>query len=218
MAKNKPMVNLAIVEDDKFLLNTLGLVLQKNEKLNIVGSFSNPMQALKMIPILKPDIVLMDLHLGAQQISGIECITRLKSSNPEILFLILTISEDHDKVFDALSAGALGYILKSASKEKIIDAIFDLYDGGSPMTPSIARKIALSFNYTPNNLYPDVPANLLTNREKEVIDLISKGKLEKEVANELFISYKTVKAHISNIYAKLHVNTRVDALNKYFGR
>ena len=212
------MVKIAIVEDDKFLLNTLGLVLQKNEKLNIVGSFSNPMQALKMIPILKPDIVLMDLHLGAQQISGIECITRLKSSNPEILFLILTISEDHDKVFDALSAGALGYILKSASKEKIIDAIFDLYDGGSPMTPSIARKIALSFNYTPNNLYPDVPANLLTNREKEVIDLISKGKLEKEVANELFISYKTVNAHISNIYAKLHVNTRVDALNKYFGR
>lgn len=212
------MVNIAIVEDDKFLLNTLVLVLQKNEKLNIVGSFSNPMQALKMIPVLKPHIVLMDLNLGAEQISGIECITRLKSSNPEILFLILTISEDHDKVFDALSAGALGYILKSASKEKIVDAIFDLFEGGSPMTPSIARKIALSFNYIPNHLYPDVPSNLLTHREKEVIDLISKGKLEKEVANELFISYKTVKAHISNIYAKLHVNTRVDALNKYFGR
>lgn len=211
-----PMLNVAIVEDDKFLLHTLGLVLQRNEKIDISGLFNNPNDALIKIPMLKPDIVLMDINLGNQHISGIECITRLKTTNPEILFLILTISEDHEKVFDALSAGALGYILKSASKEKIIDAIFDLAEGGSPMTPSIARKSALSFNQKVNHY--DFSTNILTNREKEVIELISKGKLEKEVANDLAISYKTVKAHISNIYAKLHVNTRVEALNKYFGR
>jgi DNA-binding NarL/FixJ family response regulator len=212
------MINIAIVEDDNFLLQTLNLVLQKNEKINVIGLFNNPEKALTEIPILKPDIVLMDLDLGKQHISGVACIARLKSSNHEILFLILTISEDHEKVFDALSAGALGYILKSASKEKIIDAIFELSEGGSPMTPSIARKIASSFNQKPENLVKEASSNMLTFREKEVIELISKGKLEKEVANELFISYKTVKAHISHIYAKLHVNTRVEALNKYFGR
>lgn len=211
------MVNIALVEDDKFLLQTLSLVLQKEENINILGSYSSPGEALMYIPQLNPDIVLMDLNLGSQNISGIECITRLKSSNPKILFLILTISEDHDKVFDALSAGALGYILKSASKEKIIDAIFDLSEGGSPMTPSIARKIALSFNQKPESEVNN-QTNILTSREKEVIDLISKGRLEKDVANELSISFKTVKSHIANIYTMLHVNTRVEALNKYFER
>ncbi len=212
------MINIAIVEDDKFLLHTLNLVLQKAENINVLGTYSNPGEALMHIPLLNPEIVLMDLNLGSHNISGIECITRLKSSNPKMLFLILTISEDHAKVFEALSAGALGYILKSASKATIIEAIFELADGGSPMTPSIARKIASSFNNKPEYNSINNLTNTLTSREKEVIELISKGKLEKEVARELLISYKTVKVHISNIYAKLHVHTRVEALNKYFGR
>ncbi|MFZ1704601.1 MAG: response regulator transcription factor [Saprospiraceae bacterium] len=212
------MVRIAIVEDDVFLLQTLNLVLNKNEQLDVVGLFNNSEKALLDIPVLMPDIVLMDLNLGSQSLSGIDCITRLKPTNPTILFLILTVSEDHEKVFDALAAGALGYILKSTSKENIIDAILDLASGGSPMTPSIARKVALSFAHKPEFNLPQGDTNMLTLREKEVIELISKGKLEKEVASELFISYKTVKVHISNIYAKLHVNTRVSALNKYFNR
>ncbi|MBP6235974.1 MAG: response regulator transcription factor [Saprospiraceae bacterium] len=210
------MIRIVIVEDDVFLLNSLQLVLKSNDKIEVIGTFHHPALAIKEIPILNPDIVLMDLDLGRNEINGIDCIIAIKEKSPHILFLILTIYEDHDKVFQALSAGALGYILKSSGKEKMIDAIYDLYEGGSPMSPSIARKIAASFNQktATNTLYTDI----LTNREKEVLDWISKGKIEKEVASELYISIKTVKNHITNIYAKLQVNTRVEALNKYYSK
>ncbi|MBK8701198.1 MAG: response regulator transcription factor [Saprospiraceae bacterium] len=210
------MINLVIVEDDTFLLNTLSLILQSEKDIEIIGLFCNTEAALKEIPILNPDIVLMDLDFGTHYMTGIECIARLKSIVPDINFLILTIYGDHEKVFEALAVGALGYILKSSTKEKIIESIHELMEGGSPMTPSIARKIAMSFsnNKQDTHHYDEV----LTAREIEVINLISKGKLEKEVADELRISYKTVKSHITNIYSKLQVHTRVDALNKYFGR
>lgn len=210
------MIKLVIVEDDSFLLNTLNLILQIEQDIEVIGLFSNPESALKDIPSLKPHIVLMDLDFGPHHMTGIECIARLKSIVPDINFLILTIYGDHEKVFEALAVGALGYILKSTSKEKIIEAIHELLEGGSPMSPSIARKITLSFS---SNIHmANNPDYVLTAREKEVITFISKGKLEKEVADELKISYKTVKAHITNIYSKLQVHTRVDALNKYFGR
>lgn len=210
------MIKVVIVEDDKFLLNSLQLILKSHNNIDVVGAFSNPTVAIKEIPLLNPDMVLMDLDLGNNEVNGIDCIIDIKEKKPATLFLVLTIYEDHDKVFQALSAGALGYILKSSGKEKMMDAIFDLNEGGSPMSPSIARKIAESFNQKKeaDGLYSDI----LTNREKEVLDWISKGKIEKEVASELFISIKTVKNHISNIYSKLQVNTRVEALNKYYNR
>ena len=167
------------------------------------------------LPVFEPDIILMDIDLGVGM-SGIECITFLKPLCPKAQFLILTIFEDYQKVFDALSAGALGYVLKSASQNKILEAILDLYEGGSPMSPSIARQITQRFSVS--NLQSANNASLLTTREKEVIELIAKGKIEKEVAAALFVSLKTVKTHISNIYEKLQVHTRVEALNKYFER
>jgi DNA-binding NarL/FixJ family response regulator len=212
------MIRISIVENDKFLLNTLAMVLSKNEKLEVVGLFSKPVDALVQIPVIKPNVVLMDLNLGDHQMDGVECIARIKAANPDIMFMVLTIYEDHESVFNALAAGALGYILKSATKEKIIESIEEMFNGGSPMSSSIARKIAMSFGHNSKDQKDNKFAGLLTIREKEVIELISRGKIEKEVATELNISYKTVKAHISNIYSKLHVNTRVDALNKYFGR
>lgn len=212
------MIRISIVENDKFLLNTLAMVLSKNEKLEVVGLFSKPEDALVQIPVIKPNVVLMDLNLGDSQIDGVECIARIKVANPDIMFMVLTIYEDHESVFNALAAGALGYILKSATKEKIIESIEEMFSGGSPMSSSIARKIAMSFGNNSKDQKDNKFADLLTIREKEVIELISRGKIEKEVATELNISYKTVKAHISNIYSKLHVNTRVEALNKYFGR
>lgn len=212
------MIRISIVEDDKFLLNTLAMVLSKNEKLEVVGLFSKPGDALVQIPVIKPNVVLMDLNLGDHQMDGVECIARIKAANPDIMFMVLTIYEDHESVFNALAAGALGYILKSATKEKIIESIEEMFSGGSPMSSSIARKIAMSFGNNSKDQKDNKFAGILTIREKEVIELISRGKIEKEVATELNISYKTVKAHISNIYSKLHVNTRVDALNKYFGR
>lgn len=210
------MIRVSIIENDRFLCETLRVVLNAKDKIDVLSIYLNGEDALEALPALRPDIVLVDIDLGHKRMNGIECITHLKSQLPDTQFLILTIFEDHQKVYDALSAGALGYVLKSDKPEKIIGAIQDLHEGGAPMSPSIARKIALSFNR--ENQADPVQVALLTTREREVIELISKGRLEKEVASELNISVKTVKAHISNIYSKLQVRTRVEALNKYFGR
>ena len=210
------MIRVSIIENDKFLCETLQVVLHAREVVDVVSIYLNGEDALKELPLINPDIVLVDIDLGASRMNGIECITRLKPLMPKAQFMILTIFDEYQKVFDAMSAGALGYVLKSDKPDKIIMAIQELYEGGSPMTPSIARKVALTFNreQSPNHGQADI----LTSREREVLELISKGRIEKEVAAELFISYKTVKTHISNIYTKLQVNTRVEALNKYFGR
>jgi DNA-binding NarL/FixJ family response regulator len=210
-------IQVAIVENEAMFAEALQMVLNNTGGvISCQHLFSKPDIALKNLPELKPDVVLMDIDLGEGYINGIECIIRLKPLLPNALFMVLTVYEDHQKVFDALASGALGYVLKSAKPERIIEAIQELYEGGAPMTPSIARKVATSFNGPVAKPTPE--AELLTVREKEVIELISKGKLEKEVAAELFISLKTVKAHIANIYSKLQVHTRVEALNKYFGR
>lgn len=208
-------INVCIVENDESLLYALQVVINSHPDFVCEGTFKSGETALNSLPSYNPDIVLMDIDLG-DGMNGIACITALKSICPRVQFMILTIFEDYQKVFDALSAGALGYVLKSASQNKILEAIRDLYEGGSPMSPSIARQITLRFSSNNNTISNN--AALLTPREKEVIELISKGKLEKEVAAELFLSLKTVKTHISNIYEKLQVHTRVEALNKYFGR
>ncbi len=211
------LIRVAIVENEAVFADAMQMILNNTgTEISCPHIFSNSAEALKKLPGLKPDIVLMDLDLGQGQLNGIDCITRLQPQMPGTLFMVLTVYEDHQKVFDALSAGALGYVLKSAKPEKIIEAVRELYEGGAPMSPSIARQIAGSFNKPAQTPTPE--SELLTTREKEVIELISRGKLEKEVAAELFISLKTVKSHISNIYGKLHVRTRVEALNKYFGR
>jgi DNA-binding NarL/FixJ family response regulator len=209
-------ISIAIVENEAALCHALKLVINAVETFQCEHTYTNGEDALLFLPLSPPDIVLMDIDLGERRMTGIECIARLREKCPKTLFMILTIYEDHQKVFDALSAGALGYVLKSASSEKIIEAIRDLYEGGAPMSPSIARKIALSFNQSV--AHSTLEMDILTTREKEVIELIAKGRMEKEVATELFISLKTVKTHISNIYTKLQVRTRVEALNKYFGR
>lgn len=210
------MIKVCIIENDRFLCETLKKVLTAKGDIEVVSIYDNAEDAIKSIPLIKPDVALVDIDLGMNQMTGIDCIAHLKQDHSSTLFMILTIYEDHQKVFDALSAGALGYVLKSDKPENIISAIHDLFDGGSPMSPSIARKIAQSFSIENQPVYNQ--ASLLTQREREVIELISRGKLEKEVASELYISLKTVKSHITNIYSKLQVRTRVEALNKYFGR
>ncbi|MBK8699632.1 MAG: response regulator transcription factor [Saprospiraceae bacterium] len=212
------MIRVSIVENDEFLLNTLGLVIGDEPDMDVVGLFNHGEDAIKSLPNLVPNIVLMDLDLGANRMNGIECIDQLRHSIPMVQIMVLTIYEDHDKVFKALSVGALGYLLKSSGKEKIIEAIREMNEGGSPITPVIARKIAESFNKQNTGDIVNPHADKLSDREKEVLALISKGKVEKEVAADLFISIKTVKAHIANIYAKLQVHSRVEALNKYYSR
>jgi two-component system, NarL family, response regulator LiaR len=210
------MIKVAIVENEPYLAAILAQLLDDCPQTTCVGVCTNSSDALAAIPHWQPDVVLMDIDLG-QGINGIGCIMRLRPTCPNTRFVVLTIFEDHQHVFDALSAGAMGYILKTDAPHRIIAAIEDVYEGGAPITPSIARRLLERLHISPPTLHTQTPEPVLTRREVEVIELIAKGKMEKEVATDLFISFKTVKTHISNIYQKLQVNTRVEALNKYYG-
>lgn len=210
------MIRIMIIENDVSYCEALHEILCQDKEIEVIGAYNDAESAFICESKNEPDIVLVDIDLGPGKTNGIECIKILKSKYSLSNFMILTVYEDHQKVFDALSAGALGYILKSSRPEKILSAVHDLAEGGSPMSPSIARKLVLSFNQT--QTVDSDQASLLTQREIEIIELISKGLLEKEVASELYISIKTVKSHISHIYSKLQVRTRVEALNKYYGR
>lgn len=209
------MIRIAILENEKALADALAFIIAKDTEIEVVATFESGEKLLESSEVLF-DILLVDLNLGDNRMSGIELIIKFQRFHPEVQYLVLTVYEDDDKVFNALSAGANGYILKSSESLKIIEAIHDLNQGGSPMSPSIARKVTQSFSQA-NQGIRDIKM-MLTQREIEIIEMISKGKLEKEVASDLFISIKTVKNHITNIYHKLHVTTRVEALNKYFGK
>jgi DNA-binding NarL/FixJ family response regulator len=168
---------------------------------------------MRKIPALQPDAVLMDINLPGQ--SGIQCVNALKSMFPQMLFLMCTAYEDNDKIFDSLKAGACGYILKTEGPARIMEALDELFAGGSPMSSSIARKVVASFvkMSNENNLIEN-----LSDREKMVLDSLAKGLIGKEVADELQISTGTVRKHVQNIYKKLQVNTRVEAVNLYLKR
>jgi DNA-binding NarL/FixJ family response regulator len=176
----------------------------------LIGSFANAENALMEIPKLQPDIVLMDINLPEK--SGIECVSVLKNNFPEILFLMCTSMEENNKIFAALKAGASGYILKTDGMAKIMQGIEDVFLGGAPMSNSIARKVLESFSAitkTNKNLQQ------LTERENEILSHMAKGLLNKEIATATQTSEGTVRKHIENIYRKLHVNTRVEAVNLF---
>ena len=204
---------ISIVEDNPDLKDALSLMIQFTDDFIVVNCYENAEIAIEKIPKEIPDAVLVDINLP--QSSGIEMVSKLKQNYPEVLFLMCTSYDDDDKIFQSLESGASGYILKSEGPAKIIEALKDLFDGGSPMTGSIARKVVASFSKinTTNEIILS-----LTKREIEILDLLSKGMLSKEVANQMNISSLTVKKHIQNIYEKLHVNTRVEAVNKYLKR
>jgi len=161
----------------------------------------------------------MDINLGEDE-SGIDCIRELKPQYPEILFMMCTVYEEDEKIFEALSAGANGYILKKTTPGKLLDSINELYEGGAPMSSQIARKVVTAFqNKTLDTGNTQAKSmNILSNRENEILQLLAKGLLYKEIAGHLFISQETVRKHVYHIYEKLHVNNRVEAINKFFGR
>ena len=207
------MKKIAIVEDNRDLREALALMIQFAENFEVSGSYENAELALKAIPETRPDAVLMDINLPGY--NGIECVSILKREHPEILFVMCTSYEDDEKIFKSLEAGASGYILKTDGPTKIIDGLVDLFDGGSPMSSNIARKVVASFSRFETQ-HADI--QLLTARERQTLDLLAQGKLNKEVADALEISPGTVRKHIQNIYEKLHVNTRVEAVNIYLKR
>lgn len=155
-----------------------------------------------------PDMAIVDI--GLPGMTGVECIRRLKDTGVATQFLVFTIYEDHDQVFEALAAGASGYLLKTASPDRIMEALQDLHAGGSPMSPSIARKVVASFHLS-------LEQHILSSREKEVLHLMAKGFLYKEIADQLDIRIGTVRQHIHHIYEKLQVANRTEAINKAFG-
>lgn len=211
------LINVSIVDDNKDILQALEEIIKLSEECVCVGTFTTAEEAIAGIPSVKPNVVLMDINLGAG--SGIECVRVLKPLHPEILYMMCTVYEEDEKIFEALSAGASGYILKKTAPSKMLDAIRELNEGGAPMSSQIARKVVAAFQQKTITESPsEEHQSLLSKREKNIIELLAKGLIYKEIAAELFISPETVRKHVYNIYEKLHVNNRVEAINKFFGR
>ena len=204
---------ICIVEDKDDLREALSFMIQFSEGYILGGAYNNAEAALEALPDIMPDAVLMDINLPG--VNGIACVNRLKAQFPQMQFLMCTAYEDNDNIFDSLKAGASGYILKTEGPAKIMNALTEMLAGGSPMSSSIARKVITSFAgmEKENTLVQN-----LSDREKDVLKLLSKGLMNKEVADNLFITIGTVRKHIQNIYEKLHVNTRVEAVNLFLKR
>ncbi len=204
-------INIAIIEDMDSYRQELQTAINHSEGLNCVETFVSAEDALQGIKSIQPDIILVDI--GLPGMSGIEFIRKIKHESPGVLFLIITIMEDSDNVFQALAAGASGYILKAEPLSEIIAAILELQEGGSPMSSLIARKVVRYFHKHSETSYD----KLLTKREKEVLELLATGKQYKEIADLLFVALDTIKKHCYNIYDKLHVSNRTEAVIKIKG-
>lgn len=205
------MISISIAEDLPEIRSTLERIIKADNELLLLSSSSNAEDAMPLITEAQPDIVIMDINMPGM--NGIDCIRTIKDNCPATQFMIFTIYENDEKIFDALAAGASGYLLKKTPPEKIIDAIKELYNGGSPMSTPIARKVINHFKETKKTGHES-----LTNKENEILNLLSKGFLYKEIAAKLTISVGTVTQHIHNIYEKLHVSNKTEAINKVYGK
>ena len=216
-------IQICIVEDDPEFREWLLSELDETETVECLGVFGTADQALKQIPLLLPDIVLMDLVFENSAITGVECILRLKLVSPELKFMVITSHSDDDKVFEALRVGAGAYILKGDIPRKMMDILTEFHSGGAPMSAEIAQKVIGSFHKSPADL---AMVQQLSPRERDILELLSKGLMYKEIAGMLRnendhqknISEGTVKIHVFNIYQKLQVNNRHDAIRKYLSR
>jgi len=199
-------IKLFLIEDHTEFRQSLHFLLNSEDTFECI-SFEDAESALKSIEEHIPDIVVMDINLPGM--SGIECTKAIREKYPQVQVIMCTVYEDDEKIFEALKAGANGYLLKRAAINEIFESIKSLHNGGSPMSPVIARKVVASFQ----KKLPSA-AGELSNRENEVLDLISSGFRVKEISDKLFISINTVRTHIRHIYEKLQVQSRVEALNK----
>lgn len=209
-------ISIAIVEDNHDIRLALEQIIGMADGYSVAGSYFSGEDALLKIPAIKPEIVLIDINLGG--INGIEVVKILKKTMTDVLFMMCTIYEEDEKIFEALSAGASGYILKKTAPDKLLTAIKELHDGGSPMSSQIARKVVTHFQSTSNKTTVNDSLNLLSNREKEILEMLSRGLTYKEIAEKVFISPQTVRKHVYHIYEKLHVSNRIEAVNAFYGR
>ena len=200
-----------VVEDDEGIRENLEFFLKEETGVECVGSFAGAEEALSQISVAKPEVILMDIHLPGM--SGIECVRRISASHPAIQVIMLTVHDDSEQIFQSLLAGAKGYFLKRTPCKQIMLGIREVLAGGSPMNSEIARKV---IQMTVNTSTKKSPINSgLTDREKEVLDLLAQGYLYKEIAGQLEISVDTVSNHIRKIYEKLQVHNRTEAVVKY---
>jgi RNA polymerase sigma factor (sigma-70 family) len=206
-------VTVSIVEDSDKLRETLVRVLNRADGFRCVSHYANAEDALKDLPQAKPDVVLMDINLPGM--NGVECVRQLKKIAPEIQVMMLTVYEDTENIFDALAAGASGYMLKRTAGKELLEAIEEVKRGGSPMTTHIARKVVQSFQ---RSAAAEAQTESLSEREQQVLDLLSQGLIYKEIAEKLGISYETVHTYIRRIYEKLQVRTRTEAVAKFLRR
>ena len=206
-------ITVSIVEDNEQLRTTLARVLNRAEGFRCLSHYANAEDALKEMPTVKPEVVLMDINLPG--INGVECVRQLKQSLPALQVIMLTVYEDTENIFSALAAGATGYLLKRTKSAELLEAIREVHRGGSPMTTHIARKVTQSFQKAGSS---PQPTENLSQREQEVLDCLSHGFLYKEIAEKLGISYETVHTYIRRIYEKLQVRTRTEAVAKFLRR
>jgi len=207
-------ISIAIVEDLDVVRNGLKDFISLSTDFLVVGSYKSGEEALQKLPETRPDIVIMDINLPGM--NGIECIRLVKDKSPGTQFMMFTVYENDDKVFEALKAGASGYLLKNTGLLQIAESVKELHEGGSPMSANIARKMVNLVRGDADKKTPFL--DLLSPREKEILQLLAKGLLYKEIAEQLNITTGTVRIHIHKIYEKLHVQNRTEAINKAFGK
>ncbi|MBL0270381.1 MAG: response regulator transcription factor [Chitinophagaceae bacterium] len=206
------MIQVAIVEDIREIKEGLELLIDSSEGFRCIKTYSNAEEAMEDLPLINPDVVLMDINLPG--INGIEAVRSLKPKIPATQFIMSTVYEDDENIFESLKAGASGYLLKKTAPSKILESITEVFNGGSPMSSQIARKVIGSFQQ--KNSIED--SSLLTQREKEILKLLARGLRYKEIATELTISIDTVRTHTRHIYEKLQVQSRIEAINKVMGK
>ena len=208
--------NISIVEDNEKLRTTLAKLIDRTTGFACVSHYGSAEDALQNLPVVKPDVVLMDINLPGM--NGVECVRKLKTLLPKTQVMMLTVYEDTDNIFNALAAGASGYMLKRTPAKELIDAIHEVLRGGSPMTTHIARKVVMSFQKSPGAQQTADELSELSEREQQVLDLLAQGLIYKEIAEKLAISYETVHTYIRRIYEKLQVRTRTEAVAKFLQR
>jgi DNA-binding NarL/FixJ family response regulator len=203
-------IKVAIVEDNEKIREGLAALIDGSEGFQCSAAYETAEEALRHLPAYHPDVVLMDIQLP--KMSGIECVARLKDHNSDTQFMMLTVYEDDEKVFKSILAGATGYILKRTPPAELLEAIRNLHEGGSPMTDQIARKVVQAFQQMGKS---SKETENLSERELEILAYLSKGYQDKEIADHFFLSIKTVRTHLRNIYQKLHVRSRTEAVLMY---
>lgn len=212
-------IGVVLVEDLSDMRSMVKDIINLSAECICLAAATTPAEAREYILTLRPEVVLMDVHLNAKE-SGIDLIREMKPQLPDTQFMIFSVFEDEDTIFEALRVGASGYLIKQTDPPEMIAAIRELSEGGAPMSGKIARKVIAAFQQNTEGKIPHKSSNLktLTDREREILEQLAKGLIYKEIAANVNLSPETVRKHVYNIYLKLHVSNRVEAVNRFFGR